>query len=107
MRALAYVAGGIGLAGIGVGSYFGVRAISQNKDSMDAAQCPRASLTCAARDQAFSAATGSTASFAVGIAGLGAATALFFLSRPGPAPTGGVAWRLSPTAGGAALLGVF
>ena len=30
---LAYVVGGVGIVGIGVGSYFGLRAMSKNKDS--------------------------------------------------------------------------
>src|SRR6185503_1288260 len=32
MRALSFVAGGLGLVGLGVGTFFGVRAISKNKD---------------------------------------------------------------------------
>jgi len=109
MRALAYVAGGVGLVGIGLGTFFGVRAISKNKDSKDISVCPPANMICDARDAAFTLATGSTVSFAVGLAGLGAGVGLFIASRPDPAPAakGSVSVKLVPTVGGAAMMGSF
>lgn len=83
-RTLAYVLGGVGVVGVGVGSYFGLRARSKWSDSDEG--CPRddqctAAGAEAARD-ARTAADVSTLSFALGGAALGVGAWLFFTAEP-------------------------
>jgi hypothetical protein len=93
-RVISLVAAGFGLVGIGVGSYFGVEAMSKNSQS-DAAggcvgdNCPQAAATL--RHDALSAATASTAAFVVG----------------GALVAGGVVvWLVAPKPRGDARVGV-
>lgn len=84
---MAWIAGGIGIAGVLVGSYFGLRAISLKNEADD--HCPTDGRCfergIELRDDANDAATISTVAFAVGIAGLGTAAALVILA---PVPSG-------------------
>jgi serine/threonine-protein kinase len=81
-QTLGIVLGGVGLVGIGIGSYFGVRAISKNSDAEQ--HCPRGALC---NDQegedltnkAQSAARASNIAFAIG-GGLVAAGAIVYLT---------------------------
>lgn len=82
-RTLAYVAGGVGVVGIGVGSYFGLRAISKGNESEE--HCKE--KLCDARgveldDQASTAATISNVGFGVGVLGLATGVTLFVISQP-------------------------
>jgi hypothetical protein len=104
------IAAGIGVAGIGVGTFFGLRALDTQSD-LDTVcasrQCPPT-----AKDDVTSLKTSSTVStigFIAGGVGIATAVALFIAGRPGAqaATTGAV--RVVPTAGPAGLgvLGVF
>lgn len=94
-RAFAYVTGGLGIAGLAVGAGFGARAMARNSASKDPKICPPQALTCAARDEALTAATLSTVGFSIGVAGIGAGTALFIVSRPSP-PESAVSLAITP-----------
>jgi hypothetical protein len=86
-RTLAYVAGGVGIVAAGVGTYFGLRALSKNSESDDRCNgslCDPQGLELA--DEADSAATVSNVAFAVGAVGIGAGAYLFFTSMPGSEP---------------------
>ncbi|MFW5740455.1 MAG: hypothetical protein ACOC1F_08820 [Myxococcota bacterium] len=77
--AMPYVLGGVGLVGIGAGTYFGLRAFSKDEEADEACVngCTPAGeeLT----DEARQAADISTAGFAVGLVGVGAALTLLLL----------------------------
>lgn len=78
----AYVAGGIGVAGLLVGSYFGVRAANQWSSSN--AHCPTEGCDDVGADKASQAkrsATWSTVGFAVGVVGVGVGVTLWATSR--------------------------
>ena len=78
-RTWAYVAGGVGLVALGVGSYFGVRTLSLKSERDDVCpgdRCPT-QRGVDLDDQARSAALVSTIGFGVGIAALGTAAALW------------------------------
>jgi hypothetical protein len=83
-RWLAYVVGGVGLAGIGVGAAAGFVAMSNNEDSMDKKICAPTATQCPERDAAFTAATVSTVGFIAGGVGVAAGVVLFFVSSGGP-----------------------
>lgn len=83
LRTLAIVAGGVGLAGLAVGSVFGIMTFGHAGDA--GAECGPGDLACGgARQQAYEdgRTTGliSTLGFGVGLAGVGAGVALFVLS---------------------------
>lgn len=93
------VAGGVGLAGVALGTYMGLHAMdlsSQRDDVCPEPTCPTARGVELDRD-ARRAATWSDVGFGVGIAGLGAAAVLWF-TRPGDAPEShaGVVLRVGP-----------
>jgi len=96
-RTLAIVAGGVGVVGLGIGTYFGLRAISKNsdaKDLCDGAVCrdPRGvDLT----DEAKSAATISNVAFGLGLTAL---TAGIVLYATAPSESG-TSFRVSPNVG--------
>ncbi|MBK7579742.1 MAG: hypothetical protein IPI67_05975 [Myxococcales bacterium] len=78
----AYVAIGVGVVGIGLGSYFGLRALSKRSDS-DAACQPRCTdRAVSLNDDARTAADLSTISFAVGAVGLGLGMYLWLDAPP-------------------------
>jgi hypothetical protein len=117
---IALVAGGIGLAGVGVGAAFGAIAMSKNLESTTIHQTCRSPSACAVgadlRSGAYSAATVSTIGFGVGLAGLATATVILLIPRSKGAPRPAAASALrsiqwTPVAGaqgaGAVLSGRF
>lgn len=81
-RTLAYVSGAVGVVGVGVGSYFGLHALSKRHESD--AQCPNGSCTQQGvdlNDAALRSATYSNVGFAVGVIGLGLGAYFFFSSE--------------------------
>lgn len=85
MRTGAYIAGGVGAAGIVLGSIFGIRTFGLKADGdkecdADGYLCSQAGLD--AHSAARTSATVSTLSFGVGLAGVGTAVALWILSAP-------------------------
>lgn len=103
-RLIAYVAGGVGLVGVGVGSYFGLRALSKKnaaEERCDGSLCSEQGLDL--NEEADRAATISNIGFGVGLVGLGVGTYFFLVSQPSskeqgpPAKTSGV--RLAPSIG--------
>lgn len=83
-RTAAYVVGALGVAGLGVGTYFGVRAISKNssaeKHCPSNDSCDAAGLTYT--DQAKNAAVASNISIAIGAAFVVAGVVLYLSSGP-------------------------
>lgn len=113
-RWFAYVAGGVGLAGIGVGAVTGVLAMSANEDSMNKRICDPTARLCPERDTAFTMATVSTVGFIAGGVGVAAGVVLFFVSGGGSSGTGPGALgpvRIAPIVGrsgaGALISGTF
>lgn len=83
LRTWAYVAGGVGLVSVGVGSYFGLRAISKNGESEDDCSgnvCGEAGSR--SRNDARSAGTVSTFAFVAGGALLATGVTLFLIGKP-------------------------
>jgi len=87
-RTWGWVSGGVGLVGIGVGSYFGLRTFSKNKDSEDhcdeANWCDQEGVDL--RDDALKSGNISTIAFGVGAAGLVAGIVLLATAPSGPEP---------------------
>lgn len=117
-RWLAFVVGGVGLAGIGVGTAAGFIAMSNNEDSMNRKICPPTSRQCPERETAFTAATISTVGFIAGGACVAAGVVLFFVAGSDPPSSGGasgtaalgpirIAPLVGPSGGGALLTGTF
>lgn len=102
-RIAAYVAGGVGVVGLGLGSYFGLKAFSDWKtrnDNCPGGHCNQAAVD--AHDSAHTAAIVSDVSFGVGVAALGAAAYLWFTSSPASQerpPGSSARWRVVPLAG--------
>ena len=88
-RIFAYALGGLSVVSIGVGSYFGLRAIAKNSRSNDEGclgnQCPQEAA--ATRRSASSAGNVSTVAFIVGGAALGSGIALYMMARGGRTET--------------------
>ena len=85
MRTAAYVTGAIGVVGLGVGSYFGVRAISKNSDAET--HCPKGAVCNDAEgprltSQAKNAAVVSNITIGVGAAFVVAGVVLYLSSEP-------------------------
>lgn len=83
MRTGSYVALGVGVVGIGVGTIFGLRSLSKRDEA--APNCPGNVCNKAGKDlgdEAHSAATLSTVGMIVGVAGVASGVTLFVLSRP-------------------------
>jgi hypothetical protein len=82
-RLIGFVVGGVGIAALGVGGYFGLRAIdkaNQSDEHCNGSLCDRAGLDL--NDEADQAATIANVSMAIGVAGIGIGTYLV-LSAPG------------------------
>jgi hypothetical protein len=97
-RTLAWVAGGIGVAAIGVGSYFGLRAMSKRGDSDDhcrGALCDPEGVEF--NNQAKSAAVVSNVAFGVGLVAVGVATWLL-LTGDSPSRAAASSTRIRVTA---------
>jgi serine/threonine-protein kinase len=99
MRTAAYVTGALGVVGLGVGSYFGLRAISKNNEAKD--HCPSGnvcddqqgeSLT----DDAQSAAVVSNVAFAAGAALAVTGVVLYLTSAPKEKAASAARLRLHP-----------
>lgn len=109
-RTLAVVSAGLGVVGLGLGSYFGLRAMSKKHDyqsQLDAAgQCADAACSSTSHD-AYVAGNVSTVAFAAGGVLLGAG-AVLWLTAPHPrhARTG-VSPMLGPSVAGVSLDGSF
>ena len=104
-RVASYVMGGIGLAGVVVGTGFALGAVARNNDSQ---ACPPAAPTCPARNDAITAANVATVGFAVGLPALAMGTSLFILSRPAAAaPKGAVSISIAPGPRGVWITGSF
>lgn len=100
MKLWGYVLSGVGVAGIGVGSVFGVTALKKNKDSEFECvenRCTRDGVDL--RDQALAAGTLSTVFIGVGVAALGAGVTLLVL-----APRQKTSVSAAPLPGGGRLL---
>jgi hypothetical protein len=100
-RTVAVAAAGVGVVGVGLGTFFGVRAIVKHDDrDATCTTTPCSSTSVSLNDQAKFAADASTVSFAVGVVGLAAGAILWF-GDPSAAPKVSVApvW----TRGGASL----
>lgn len=103
---LGWVALGVGVLGVGAGSYFGLAALSKKKESEDhcgggigqtgANKCDAEGVDL--RDQAKSAATLSTVGFAVGAVGIGAGIFLLATAGGGKEKSARALW-VQPTAG--------
>jgi hypothetical protein len=98
-RVAGYVVGGVGLAGVVVGSIFGVRTFSKKSEGdahCKGTPCDRTGLEL--QDQAATSATISTVAFVVGLAGVGAGIALVVTARPPKAAPAARVW-LAPSVG--------
>jgi hypothetical protein len=115
---LGWVALGVGVVGVGVGSYFGLTTFSKKKDSedhcgeaigqSDANRCNPTGLDL--RDEAKSAATISTIGFAVGAVGVGAGVVLLLSGGSKPEKSARrtqVVPMLDPRSSGVAVTGAF
>jgi hypothetical protein len=81
-RTLGWVTAGVGVVGVGVGSYFGLRAFSKKAESDDAIENGSCFEQChEAWNDGRSAATVSNVAFAVGAAAIGAGTLLLLTSE--------------------------
>jgi hypothetical protein len=95
-RVASYVAGGIGLVSVGVGSYFGLRAFAEQKTvKRDCQESGCNDTGFAADDRAHRAARLANVGFAVGAVGMGAA-AYLFLSEPASSSGPSAHWSLAP-----------
>jgi hypothetical protein len=86
-RIAGFALGGVGLAAIGIGSYFGLRAASQASDAdkhCNGSLCTQEGLD--GHDSASTSALISTIGFGVGIAGIAGGTYLVLTSSSAPAP---------------------
>lgn len=102
LRTLGFVAGGVGLAGIAVGSVLGVMTLSKAAVTKDG--CPEMDPACLqgwrdAYDEGQTTGLISTIGFGVGVAGLGAGVALLLLSRSSGAPAQGRQVWVAPQVG--------
>jgi hypothetical protein len=80
-RTVALIAAGTGVAGIALGTIFGIRAITKQGESSDACtRNPCSSTSVALNDSAKSAADISTIAFAVGLVGLGVGAYFWFFT---------------------------
>lgn len=94
-RTLGFIAGGVGIAAVGVGAFFGLRAMSLKDDAgCNGEKCANQAAV-DDRDAAKSSATISTIGFGVGIVGLAVGTYLVLTSKSTPTSAQG----LSPLLG--------
>lgn len=106
-RLAAYILGGVGVAGLGVGSFFGIRAIAKNEDAKEF--CPRGNVCDDERgetltDDANQAAVISNIAFGVGGAALAGAIVLY-ITAPSRHESPGLAAAVTPS--GVWLKGAF
>lgn len=106
--ALGYVVGGAGVVALGVGAYFGIRALDLNAQAKD--KCPT-DETCRddgaeLSDDALTHARISTVAFGLGVIGVGVG-AYLVLSAPRGEPAAAISTTLSPGGGAVGLSGRF
>ncbi len=119
-RTAAFVVGAAGIAALGAGTFFGIRALSKRSQSDDACPMVNGALVCTqagvdANESARSSATVANIGIGVGIVAVAVAGYLFLTGHadsPAVAQTGralhvGVAPDVSPQGGGAAIVGRF
>jgi len=97
-RTLALVVGGVGVVGLGVGAFFGLRAMSKNSDAEDL--CDGSHCFAEAEDltdQAKNAALISNIGFGVGAAALIGGAVLYFTAPKAETTT--ARWQVTPVAG--------
>jgi hypothetical protein len=104
-RKLALVAAGVGVVGVGLGSFFGLRAISKNNQSNDQGCTGDVCTPDAAQTRRDARTNGdiSTVGFVIGAAGLAGAVALWIYGKPAATPK----TSLIPGPGTLLLQGVF
>lgn len=99
-RTIGIAAGAAGLVGIGIGSFFGLKAMQKNHDAKDL--CPQNQCTSpdgvTLTDDARSAATASNIAFGIGGALLVGGVVLYF-TAPKTEPGGAASLRLAPAVG--------
>jgi hypothetical protein len=104
-RTWAYVAGGIGVVGVGVGTYFGLRTLSLKNERDE--ECPETECTSERGvdldESARSAALVSTIGFGVGVAALGTGLVLWLTEPDRDAETAGVSAAIGPSSASASL----
>lgn len=109
MRTAGWVAAGVGVVSVGVGSYFGLRAISKNQDSKADCRtttlCDPAGLTL--RNQAKDAATVSTVAFVAGGLLVAGGVTLLVLERSSEEPRVGLGVGATPASASVSLRGTF
>jgi serine/threonine-protein kinase len=109
-QTLGVVAGGVGIVGLGLGSYFGIRAISKNSDAEN--HCPKEGF-CADQtgvdltNQALDNATASNIAFAVGAGLVAVGAVLYFTGAPGDSDRVALVPLVSPGTAAAGFSGRF
>ncbi len=110
-RTLAFVAGGVGVVGVGLGVVFGLSAKSNLDDSNANGHCVNNhcdAIGFQSRSDSKDAATLSTVAFVVGVVALGAGAALYFTAPKGPQKAGlQIAPQVGKGTGGVEILGRF
>ena len=104
LRSAAYIVGGLGIVGLGVGTYFGLTALSKNSASN--AGCSGAACNddgFSKRNEARNAGTVSTVAVIAGGVALGAGVLLFLSSSPNKESNGALRVTASAAPGGAWL----
>ena len=107
-KPVALVAGGVGIAGLAVGTVFVLKARSKYDDSL--AKCPSGNNLCSLegvslRDDARSAGNIATAAYVAGAVSLGAGAVLWLTAPKSEAPRNTAEIHLSPSPGGAMIYG--
>jgi hypothetical protein len=97
-KTFGYIAGGVGVASLAVGAFFGFRTLSKKSESDK--ECPSAS-TCSARgvqanEEAYTAATVANLGVGLGVVGLGVGAYLLLTARPEPSSA---SFRVAPALG--------
>ncbi|HEY8078629.1 MAG TPA: hypothetical protein VIF62_31075 [Labilithrix sp.] len=101
-RTFALAAAGAGVVGVGLGTFFGARAIVKHDDpNATCTTYPCSSTSVSLNDQAKFAADASTVSFAIALAGFAGAAILWFGDSSGRAVTLAPSWTRSGAAVGA------
>lgn len=100
-KTFAIVVGGVGIVGVGVGSFFGLRASSKWSQAKSdcAGGCSNDAVAQTEKNDAHTAATLSTIAFGVGVSALLGATLLWFTAPTASAPTTRTSLRVQPAAG--------
>ena len=112
-RTIGFVVGGAGIAAIGVGTYFGIAALSQKSDASSACgghdqTCPTASQTAAAQSKLQDARTsGWISTAALGVGAVAVAVGVYLVVFSGGSSSESPAAALTVTPSGALLSGSF